>query len=280
MTNEVFMTRKLIFLLLILAPLMVFASQRPDGAPSLPEPPAHIFIPIPVHSDIGIQENFGLQPNNRNVCNYKSTNYNGNEWTCYYSVLGAKQEIGEFMARNTLIATNQSHTLAFSQGCQPVGAAEKDPSGLETVHFECTARVTKIPSHSQLVVGSGQQPQVPTAAVQHSAQTICKAKTVFGTSEIISWDDSGAAKLTTETGQIFSGNVVRIAKDPDNKSWAKVDIYFKYPTPLYGSDAAEYLVFPGGGGGYRIIGVTYVLRDGIKYLNTSEGNYSARCLNN
>ncbi|MFV1976449.1 MAG: hypothetical protein ACC651_11925 [Candidatus Scalindua sp.] len=106
--------------------------------------------------------------------------------------------------------------------------------------------------------------------------TICKLEESSIGIKAISWDDNtGAAKVTDLLNNSYAGTVTLTRKHNDGK---KVNIYIQYDKPYYGDDAAEYIVFPAGLNGFRVISVSYIVKEKKKYLNTSQGNYSATCL--
>lgn len=75
-----------------------------------------------------------------------------------------------------------------------------------------------------------------------------------------------------------SFNGVVTFKRQHSKDGEKVNLFFLFEKPYEGSDASEYIVFPVSKNEFRIIGVTYVIRGGKRYLNASDGNYSATCI--
>lgn len=110
-----------------------------------------------------------------------------------------------------------------------------------------------------------------------AASTICKVeKSAIGVKAIAWNDENEAAKITDALGKTFEGRVTfRTKHDQDGE---KVNIYIRYQKPYYGQDEAEYIVFPIARDQFRVIGVTYIVREGKRHLSTSSGNHLATCL--
>ncbi|MBI2182508.1 MAG: hypothetical protein HYU31_17030 [Deltaproteobacteria bacterium] len=109
-----------------------------------------------------------------------------------------------------------------------------------------------------------------------NASTICKIEDSLIGIKAIAWnDEDGTAKITDTLNNTLAG---RISLKRKHDGGEKVNIYLKYERPYYGDDAAEYMIFPVGNGQFRIIGVTYVIRNNEKYLNASSGNFLATCI--
>jgi hypothetical protein len=112
------------------------------------------------------------------------------------------------------------------------------------------------------------------SANANAASTICKVEGGAGGIKAIAWNEDNTAKVTDSVNATFSGRVTLKRKHNDGE---KVNILIKYDPARYGADAAEYMVFPVDGQ-FRVIGVTYVIRDNEKFLNTYDGNFLATCL--
>jgi hypothetical protein len=113
-------------------------------------------------------------------------------------------------------------------------------------------------------------------ASNSNASTICKIEDSLTGIKAIAWnDEDGTAKITDMLNNTLAG---RISLKRKHDGGEKVNIYLKYERPYYGDDAAEYIIFPVGNGHFRVIGVTYVIRNNEKYLNTSSGNFLATCI--
>lgn len=56
----------------------------------------------------------------------------------------------------------------------------------------------------------------------------------------------------------------------------KVNLYIKYSKPYFGEDATELIISPTIGEEFRVIGVTYILKDNKQFLNTFMGNQTAK----
>lgn len=116
-----------------------------------------------------------------------------------------------------------------------------------------------------------------TPSISWASTTICKIEESSTGIKAIAWDSStGIAKLTDMFNNSKEGKVTLSREH--NKDGKKTNLYFKNEKTLYGIDAQEFIVFPIAKNSYRIIGVSYVFKDGAQYLNASEGNYSATCL--
>lgn len=114
-------------------------------------------------------------------------------------------------------------------------------------------------------------------AVCADASTICTvAKSSIGGIKSIEWSDqSGVATVIDDLNVAHSGRVV--FRQKHSKDGAKINIYVKYDEPYYGDYAAEFVVFPSGNGQFRVIGISYVIRDNEKFLNTLIGNDVVMC---
>ena len=100
----------------------------------------------------------------------------------------------------------------------------------------------------------------------------------IGGIKTIAWNvENETAKVTDNLNTTHSGRVVLQQKH--SKDGVKVNVYVKYEKPYYGDDAAEYIVFPSGNGQFRVIGITYVIRDNEKYFNALIGNFAVTCTN-
>ena len=110
-----------------------------------------------------------------------------------------------------------------------------------------------------------------------NASTICVVEdSDIGGIRRIEWSDtSGMATVTDNLNASHSGRVVLQQKHSMNG--VKVNVYVKYNKPYYGDDAAEYVIFPSGNGQFRVIGITYVIRNNDKFLNTLVGNNAVTC---
>jgi hypothetical protein len=109
----------------------------------------------------------------------------------------------------------------------------------------------------------------------HAESTICKiASDSFGFTTV-GWDSkTGKAKITDSTGKSFEANVVLSRKHDDGY---KTNIVVEFKRNYYGATSAEFIVFPFFGK-YRIIGVGYIAKNGVRYLDVSYGNYETECL--
>jgi hypothetical protein len=116
-----------------------------------------------------------------------------------------------------------------------------------------------------------------TAMSNANAATICKLEDSRTGIKAIAWDErDGTAKVTDMLNKTYAGRVVFMrAHSADGE---KVNILIKYDSPLFGADAAEYIIFPVGKNQFRVFGVTYIIRNNERYLNTDEGNHEATCI--
>ncbi|WP_240207077.1 hypothetical protein [Vibrio sp. CyArs1] len=106
--------------------------------------------------------------------------------------------------------------------------------------------------------------------------TICKVSDEIGAIKAISWDsESRSASVKDSLGNEHKGKVTHSRKH--SEMGEKVNIYIVYDEPFYGSDSSEFIVFPVNNS-HRVIGVSYIIRNGEKHLDISNGNYSATCL--
>jgi hypothetical protein len=109
-----------------------------------------------------------------------------------------------------------------------------------------------------------------------ASTTICKVEEKVGAIKAITWDtETRKATIKDSFGDERQGMLTYSRQHSDSGN--KVNIYLEYDEPFYGDDAAEFIVFPVSGG-YRVIGTSYIIRSGKKYLNTLKGNYTATCL--
>jgi hypothetical protein len=109
-----------------------------------------------------------------------------------------------------------------------------------------------------------------------NASTICKVEDSTTGIKAIAWnEEDGTAKITDSMNNTVAGRISLKRKHNDGE---KVNILLRYDRPHFGADAAEYIVFPVGNGQFRVIGITYIIRNGEKFLNTADGNYSATCV--
>lgn len=112
-------------------------------------------------------------------------------------------------------------------------------------------------------------------AICFANTSICKLEDNSSAIKAIAWDkNNGKAKITDSLDKQYEG-VVTLSRKHDRGD--KVNIYIKYDEPYDGNDAAEFIIFPVTSG-YRVIGVSYIIKNGDKYLNTFGGNYTATCL--
>ena len=110
----------------------------------------------------------------------------------------------------------------------------------------------------------------------YATSTIChvKEEDVLGV-EVIAWDEQKkTAKISDGFNETHRGIVTYIRKHNDGK---KVNLYIKYSKPYFGADAAELIIFPTTGEEFRVIGVTYIVKDNKQFLNTFMGNQTAIC---
>lgn len=113
-------------------------------------------------------------------------------------------------------------------------------------------------------------------SVSWANSTICSLEESLTGIKAIAWNnDTGIAKITDEFNNSHEGMVTLTRKHNDDGD--KINIYIKYDKPYFG-DAAEFIVFPIGKNKFRVIGVSYILKGSDKFLNSSQGNYSATCL--
>lgn len=116
-----------------------------------------------------------------------------------------------------------------------------------------------------------------TPTISWASTTICKVEEISVGVKAVAWDSStGIAKLTDILDNYKEGRVTLSRKHNDDG--IKTNLYFKNEKTDYGIGAQEFIVFPISKNKYRIIGVSYLSKDGVQYLNASEGNYSATCL--
>lgn len=109
-----------------------------------------------------------------------------------------------------------------------------------------------------------------------AGSTICKVEESSIGIQAIGWNDENmTAKLTDSLGDSFNG-VITLKRQ--HNEGEKVNLFFEFDKPRYGLDAKEYIVFPVAKDGFQVIGVGYVIREGKRHLNISEGNYKATCV--
>jgi hypothetical protein len=107
--------------------------------------------------------------------------------------------------------------------------------------------------------------------------TICKVEDNVSGIQAIAWnDEQNTAKITDSLNSSFDGVITLKRQHGDDGD--KVNLLFVFTNPYFGSDAAEFIVFPVGKNKYRVIGVTYVVSGGKRHLSTSMGNDAATCL--
>ncbi|WP_180087621.1 hypothetical protein [Acinetobacter sp. YH12226] len=120
----------------------------------------------------------------------------------------------------------------------------------------------------------------------YAKSTICsvtnKESSLVGI-QVITWDEqTKVAKIKDVLGDNYTG-VVTYTRDHnagytrDHNTEKKTNIYIKFSKPYYGSDAAEFIVFPDLQNGFRVIGVAYILRNNKQLLNVFMGNNPATC---
>ena len=107
--------------------------------------------------------------------------------------------------------------------------------------------------------------------------TICKiARDEIGLFKAISWNsDSHSASIKDIAGNVHKGKVTHSRQH--GEMGEKVNIYIVYDESCCGSNSSEFLVFPVNNA-HRVIGVSYIIRNGEKHLNMLNGNHSATCL--
>jgi hypothetical protein len=116
-----------------------------------------------------------------------------------------------------------------------------------------------------------------TAVSNANGATICKLEDSGTGIKAIAWDENdGTAKVTDSLNKTYAGRVEFTR--PHSADGKKVNILIKYDPPSFGADAAEYIIFPVGKNQFRVIGVTYIIRNNERYLNTEEGNREATCI--
>jgi hypothetical protein len=116
-----------------------------------------------------------------------------------------------------------------------------------------------------------------TVAANTNAATICKLEDSGIGIKAIAWDEKdGTARVTDMLNKTYPGRVEFTR--PHSADGEKVSILIKYDPPRYGADAAEYIIFPVGKNQFRVIGVTYIIRNNERYLNSLEGNHEATCI--
>jgi hypothetical protein len=110
-----------------------------------------------------------------------------------------------------------------------------------------------------------------------NATTICKLEESGIGIKAIAWDEKdGTAKVTDMLDKTYAGRVEFTR--PHGADGVKVNILIKYDPPRFGADAAEYIIFPVGKNQFRVIGVTYIIRNNERFLDTDEGNHVATCI--
>lgn len=93
--------------------------------------------------------------------------------------------------------------------------------------------------------------------------------------QAIAWDEqTKIAKIRDTLGKDYRGVVTYTRK---HNGGEKTNIYVKFSKPYYGSDAAEFIVFPVNKNQFRVIGVTYILRNNKQFLNAFMGNNPVIC---
>lgn len=104
--------------------------------------------------------------------------------------------------------------------------------------------------------------------------TLCEVITSDISLQKIAWNDvSGEALVLDALGNVHEGRVTLIR---DHEGRGKVNIEIIHNPPYYGSDLDEYVVF-GTDNGHRVIGASYAVKDGERYMSVSWGNQSAEC---
>lgn len=115
------------------------------------------------------------------------------------------------------------------------------------------------------------------ASHSFAASTICKVENPsFVGIRSIEWNDENGTAKMTDNLRTFEGKMT--LKRIHSKDGQAVNIYIKFEKPYFGSDEAEYIVFPVAEKKFRVIGVKYIVKEGKRYLNTFEGNYPVSCL--
>ena len=111
------------------------------------------------------------------------------------------------------------------------------------------------------------------AAPAFAQTTICKVEGATTGPELISWDTKTQRAEVKMLGEALQGKLTWRRKHDDLGD--KVNLSFTPADPLFG-DEYEFVVFPTESG-HRVMGVGYKYYGGVKYLNISQGNYSATC---
>ena len=101
--------------------------------------------------------------------------------------------------------------------------------------------------------------------------TLYKLEDDLTSIKAIAWDsETGVAKITDRHNDSHEGMVTLTRKHSALEN--KTNIYIKYEESYYGEDAAEFIVFPDlypvGENNFRVIGVSYILKGGEKFLST------------
>jgi dihydrodipicolinate reductase len=113
----------------------------------------------------------------------------------------------------------------------------------------------------------------------YAKSTICSVTSeesdLFGI-QALTWDEqTKVAKIRDMLGENYTGVVTYTRNHDEGK---KTNIYIKFSKPYYGSDAAEFIVFPISENEFRVIGVTYILRNNKQLLSILMENDPATCV--
>lgn len=111
------------------------------------------------------------------------------------------------------------------------------------------------------------------AAPASAQTTICKVEGDSIGPELISWDTRTQRAEVKMLGEELQGKVTWRRKH--NDLGEKVNLSFTPANPLFG-DEYEFVVFPTEDG-HRVMGVGYKRHNGVRYFDTSQGNYPAAC---
>ena len=113
----------------------------------------------------------------------------------------------------------------------------------------------------------------------YAKSTICNVTNeeagLFGI-QALTWDEqTKVAKIRDILGENYTGVVTYTRNHNGGK---KTNIYIKFSKPYYGSDAVEFIVFPISENEFRVIGVTYILRNNKQILSILIENDPATCV--
>lgn len=116
------------------------------------------------------------------------------------------------------------------------------------------------------------------SATSSFGSTTCKVASEIPSLALasISWDtESKQAKILTKADETISGQVT--FSRPHNQG-VKVNLAFSLSErERILNDELEFMIFPTGNSGYRLVVIGYRVIQGTKVLNTSLGNYEATC---